>query len=136
MKITCEIQNRKEWQEAARCCLKDFDATTEEEKIFVEIFTDLANKMSESSATTQRCFDPVLLGAKPDFVVKTTNPKTHIELLIGEIKPPAKEGALVSDDLISLGKTMKCALDKSIEDGVDDLVICGLQIIGTLKIIE
>lgn len=27
---------------------------------------------------------------------------------------------------------MKCALDKSIEDGVDDVVICGLQIIGFL----
>ncbi|KAF0489653.1 hypothetical protein F8M41_022017 [Gigaspora margarita] len=41
-------------------------------------------------------------------------------------------GALVSGDLVSLGKIMKCALDKSIEDGVDDVVICGLQIIGFL----
>ncbi|CAG8631064.1 12707_t:CDS:10, partial [Dentiscutata heterogama] len=85
-----------------------------------KIVFDGANKMSESSAIAQRRFDPVLLGMKPDFTVKTTNPKKHVELLIGEIKPK-KGGALVSEDLVSLGKMMKCALDKSIEDGVDDL---------------
>jgi hypothetical protein len=82
--------------------------------------------MAESSAIAKRSFDPVLLGMKPDFMVKTTNPSKHVELLIGEIKPPKTRNALVSEDLISLGKMMKCALDKSINDGVDDLVICGL----------
>ncbi|CAG8834481.1 19900_t:CDS:2, partial [Gigaspora margarita] len=97
-----------------------------------KIIFEGANKMSESSAIAQKRFDPILLGTKPDFVVKTTNPKKQIELLISEIKPPNKGDAFVSDDLVSLGKTMKCAIDKSIEDGIDDLVICGLQIIGFL----
>ncbi|CAG8806801.1 10513_t:CDS:1, partial [Racocetra persica] len=85
--------------------------------------------MLESSAIAHKRFDPILLGTKPDFVVKTTNPKKQIELLIAEIKPPNKGDAFVSDNLVSLRKTMKCAIDKSIEDGVDDLVICGIQII-------
>ncbi|CAG8479979.1 3884_t:CDS:10 [Acaulospora morrowiae] len=89
-----------------------------------------ANKMCESSAIAKRRFDPVLLGTKPDFTVMTTNPKKHVELLIGEVKPQKTRDALVSEDLVSLGKMMKNALDKSIKDGIDDLVICGLQVIG------
>jgi hypothetical protein len=69
---------------------------------------------------------------KPDFTITTTNPKQHVELLIGEIKPPKTRNALVSEDLVSLGKMMRCALDKSIKDNVYDLIICGLQVIGFL----
>jgi hypothetical protein len=87
--------------------------------------------MSESSASAKRRFDPVLLGTKPDFTVMTANPSKNIELFFVEIKPSkTSNNALVSEDLISLGKTMKSAIDKSIKDGADDLVICGMQIIG------
>ncbi|CAG8550699.1 16089_t:CDS:10 [Acaulospora colombiana] len=89
-----------------------------------------ANKIAESSAIAKRRFDPVLLGRKPDFTVITANPKKHVELLIGKVRPQKTRDALVSEDLVSLGKMMKRALDKSIKDGVDDLVICGLQVIG------
>jgi len=88
--------------------------------------------MSESSASAKRRFDPVLLGTKPDFTVMTANPSKNIELFFVEIKPNKTSNALVSEDLISLGKTMKSAIDKSIKDGADDLVICGMQIIGFL----
>ncbi|PKY28821.1 hypothetical protein RhiirB3_41008 [Rhizophagus irregularis] len=91
-----------------------------------------ANKMSESSAIAKRRFDPERLGTKPDFTVMTTNPQKHVELFIVEIKPNKTNNALVSEDLVSLGKTMKCAIDKSIKDGADDLVICGMQVIGFL----
>lgn len=86
--------------------------------------------MSESSAIEKRRFDPVLRGTKPDFTVMTTNLSKHVGLFIVEIKPCKTSNALVSEDLVSLGKMMKSALDKSIKDGVDDLVICGLQVIG------
>ncbi|GES85296.1 hypothetical protein GLOIN_2v1739297 [Rhizophagus clarus] len=91
-----------------------------------------ANKMSESSAIAKRRFDPERLGTKPDFTVMTTNPQKHVELFVVEIKPNKTNNALVSEDLVSLGKTMKCAIDKSIKDGADDLVICGMQVIGYL----
>ncbi|CAB5202857.1 unnamed protein product [Rhizophagus irregularis] len=91
-----------------------------------------ANKMSESSAIAKRRFDPERLGTKPDFTVMTTNPQKHVELFIVEIKPNKTNNALVSEDLVSLGKTMKCAIDKSIKNGADDLVICGMQVIGFL----
>lgn len=86
--------------------------------------------MSESSAIAKRRFDPERLGTKPDFTVMTTNPQKHVELFVVEIKPNKTNNALVSEDLVSLGKTMKCAIDKSIKDGADDLVICGMQVIG------
>ncbi|CAG8564665.1 4239_t:CDS:10, partial [Diversispora eburnea] len=123
IKITCETQNRGERQAVARSFLKGYEIITEEERIMVEIFKDLkiaiegANKMSESSAIANRSFDPILLGMKPDFTVKTTNPKQHIELLIGEVKPPNTRDELISEDLVALGKMMKCAIDKSIADG-------------------
>ncbi|RIA91215.1 hypothetical protein C1645_128528 [Glomus cerebriforme] len=88
--------------------------------------------MSESSAIAKRRFDPERLGTKPDFTVMTTNPQKHVELFVVEIKPNKTNNALVSEDLVSLGKTMKCAIDKSIKDGADDLVICGMQVIGYL----
>ncbi|CAG8634169.1 8224_t:CDS:10 [Ambispora leptoticha] len=97
---------------------------------------DWANRMSESSAIAKKRFDPVLMGVKPDFTVRTTNPKKHVELLIGEIKPPKVRDALSAVDLVYLGKTMKNALDKSIGDGVDDLVICGIQIIGRAYVMD
>ncbi|KAG9293426.1 hypothetical protein G9A89_009150 [Geosiphon pyriformis] len=93
---------------------------------------DWANKMSVSSALAKKSFDPSLLGAKPDFTIKTINTRKYIELLIGEVKPPNTRDVLIDKDLISLGKTMKNALDKSIEDGVNDMIICGFQIIGFL----
>lgn len=95
-------------------------------------FVDWENKMSESSAIAKRRFDQVLIGTKPDLTVRTTNPKKHVELLVGEIKPPNTRDALVAEDLVCLGRTMKNALDKSIEDGVEDLVVCGLQVDGFL----
>ncbi|RIB14668.1 hypothetical protein C2G38_1636339 [Gigaspora rosea] len=49
-------------------------------------------------------------------IYNPTNPNKHVELLIGEIKPPNTRDALVSDDLVFLGKMMKCSLDKTIED--------------------
>jgi hypothetical protein len=57
--------------------------------------------MTESSAIAKKSFDPVLLGMKPDFMVKTTNPSKHVELLIGEIKPP-KRGTHLSQRISSL----------------------------------
>lgn len=59
--------------------------------------------MSESSAER--------LGMKPDFTVMTMNPQKHVELFIIEIKPNKTNNALVLEDLVSLGKTMKCAID-------------------------
>lgn len=93
-----------------------------------------ANKMSELSASAKRRFDPVLLGlvlgTKPDFTIITANPSKNIELFFVEIKPNKTNNSLVSEDLVSLGKMMKSAIDKSIKDGADDLVICEMQIIG------
>lgn len=88
--------------------------------------------MSNSSAMAKGRFDPVLSGSgtKPDFTVRTTNLRKHVELLVCEIKPPKRRDVQVKEDLVYLGKTMKNALDKSIDDGVDDLVICGLQVDG------
>src|SRR5581483_3140533 len=94
------------------------------------LFTYRANTTSESSAMANKCFDQTLSGVKPDLIVRTTNPKKHVELLIGEIKPHNTKDKMVAMDLVNLGKTMKNALDKSIKDSVDDLVICGLQVIG------
>ncbi|CAJ0894419.1 16212_t:CDS:10 [Entrophospora sp. SA101] len=48
---------------------------------------DRANLMSKSSATTNRKFEPCLLGSKPDFTVMTTKPGKYIELLFRKIKP-------------------------------------------------
>lgn len=48
--------------------------------------------MMESSKIAQKRFDPILMGMKPDFTVKTTNPKKQVELLVGEFKPPKNEG--------------------------------------------
>nr|CAG8555715.1 5615_t:CDS:10 [Entrophospora candida] len=45
---------------------------------------DRANLMSKSSATTNRKFEPCLLGSKPDFTVMTTKPGKYIELLLGK----------------------------------------------------
>ena len=47
--------------------------------------------------------------------------------MFGEVKPPHTSKALVREDLVSLSKMMKTALDKSIEDGVD-LIVCGIQV--------
>ncbi len=70
------------------------------------------------------------MGSKPDFIVRTINEKKCVELLICEVKPENTSEKLISEDLVSLGKTMKNSLDKSISDGSNDLVICGLQVIG------
>lgn len=47
-----------------------------------KIIFDGANKMSESSAIAQRRFDPILLGMKPDFIVKTTIRKNMLSCLL------------------------------------------------------
>ncbi|CAB4409532.1 unnamed protein product [Rhizophagus irregularis] len=91
-----------------------------------------ANKMSESSAIAKRCFDPERLGTKPDFTVMITNPQKHVELFIIEIKPNKMNNALILEDFVSFRKTMKYAIDKSIKDGADNLVICGMQVIKFL----
>ncbi|CAG8770331.1 29253_t:CDS:2, partial [Racocetra persica] len=62
--------------------------------------------MCESSALSQRRLDPILMGMKPDFTVRTANPNKHVELLIGEVKSPNTRDALVSEDLVCLGKMM------------------------------
>ncbi|CAG8856481.1 7044_t:CDS:2, partial [Gigaspora margarita] len=95
-------------------------------------FINRTNKVLESYSITQKRFDPILIGMKPDFTVRTTNPNKHVELLIGEVKPPNTRDALVYEDLVCLGKMLKCSLDKAIEDRVDDPVICGLQVIEFL----
>ena len=95
-----------------------------------KITIEWSNKIYASSAWAKRLFDPTLLGTKPDFTITMTNPKRYIKLLIGEVNPPNTTDALIEEDLISLRKVMKNALDKLIEDGVSDLVICGLQVIG------
>ncbi|RUS12567.1 hypothetical protein BC938DRAFT_478736, partial [Jimgerdemannia flammicorona] len=77
-------------------------------------------------------FDPALWGVKPDFIIRTAHDQKHIELLVGEVKPPNAKIGLVKQDLVSLGKVMKNAIDKSIEDGIPNLVICGLHIVGFL----
>ncbi|CAJ0758895.1 1948_t:CDS:10 [Entrophospora sp. SA101] len=52
-----------------------------------KIKIEWANLMSKSSATTNRKFEPCLLGSKPDFTVMTTKPGKYIELLFRKIKP-------------------------------------------------
>ncbi|CAG8464075.1 13919_t:CDS:10 [Gigaspora rosea] len=66
---------------------------------------DWANKISESSAQMMKKFDPSLAGSKPDFTIRTTNPKKFVELI-----------------QVTLGKTIRASLDKSLEDGVDLIV--------------
>ncbi|CAG8702277.1 12387_t:CDS:2, partial [Dentiscutata erythropus] len=90
---------------------------------------DWANKTSKSSAQTMKQFDPILSGSKPDFTIRTINPKKFVELMFAEIKPPNTRADLVNEDLVTLGKTMRASFDKSLEDGVD-LVICGLHVFG------
>ncbi|RHZ61855.1 hypothetical protein Glove_345g19 [Diversispora epigaea] len=50
---------------------------------------------------------------KPDFTIKTTSSKQHIELLIGKVNLPKKKDVLILEDLVMFGKMMKCTLDKS-----------------------
>ncbi|CAG8735569.1 17809_t:CDS:2, partial [Acaulospora morrowiae] len=90
---------------------------------------DWANKTSKSSAQTMKQFDPILSGSKPDFTIRTINPKKFVELMFAEIKPPNTRADLVNEDLVTLGKTMRASFDKSLEDGVD-LVICELHVFG------
>ncbi|RHZ56134.1 hypothetical protein Glove_406g14 [Diversispora epigaea] len=90
---------------------------------------DWANKTSKSSAQMMKQFDPILSGSKPDFTIRTINSKKFVELMFAEIKPPNTRADLVNEDLVTLGKTMRASLDKSLEDGVD-LVICGLHVFG------
>ncbi|CAJ0909891.1 9544_t:CDS:2, partial [Entrophospora sp. SA101] len=71
-------------------------------------------------------FDPIFHGTKPDLIIRT-NLNDYIELMFIEIKPPNTKEALINEDLVYLGKTMKSALDKAIEDGLEDIVICGIQ---------
>ncbi|CAG8656398.1 3598_t:CDS:10, partial [Ambispora gerdemannii] len=93
---------------------------------------DWANKTSKSSAQTMKQFDPILSGSKPDFTIRTINSKKFVELMFAEIKPPnTKEYLVNEEDLVTLGKTMRASLDKSLENGVD-LVICGLHVFGYL----
>ncbi|CAJ0751561.1 9838_t:CDS:2, partial [Entrophospora sp. SA101] len=91
-----------------------------------------SNTTSISSAQMKKKFDPTLMGVRPDFIVHTINYNNYIELLIGEFKPPGTKVSLVNEDFVCLGKTMKYCLDKGIEDGMEDLVIGGLQVIGFL----
>ncbi|KAF0467197.1 hypothetical protein F8M41_026043 [Gigaspora margarita] len=139
--ISIESPNREERQAAVRRYLRNFEALSEEEEIMLEIFENLINneqssfarhRIIEETHIIQTRFDSILIGMKPDFTVRTTNPNKHVELLIGEVKPPNTRDALVNEDLVCLGKMLKCSLDKAIEDGVDDPVICGLQVIGFL----
>ncbi|CAJ0915764.1 19753_t:CDS:10 [Entrophospora sp. SA101] len=91
-----------------------------------------SNTTSISLAQMKKKFDPTLMGVRPDFIVHTINYNNYIELLIGEFKPPGTKVSLVNEDFVCLGKTMKYCLDKGIEDGMEDLVIGGLQVIGFL----
>ncbi|CAJ0755973.1 368_t:CDS:2, partial [Entrophospora sp. SA101] len=77
-------------------------------------------------------FDPIFHGTKPDLIIRT-NLNDYIELMFIEIKPPNTKEALINEDLVYLGKTMKSALDKAIEDGLEDIVICGIQVAGFLS---
>jgi hypothetical protein len=79
---------------------------------------------------TEKSFDPILYGSKPEILIKTINRRNHIELLMGEVKPPFTSTKLVNEDLVSLGKCMKAAIDKSIRDGAENIVVCGLHIAG------
>ncbi|KAF0472440.1 hypothetical protein F8M41_025012 [Gigaspora margarita] len=92
---------------------------------------DWANRTSESSAWIKQQFDPILLGSKPNFTIRTTNLRKSIELMFAEVKPPNARSNLVNEDLVALGKMMRATLDKSLNDGVDIvIVICGLHVIG------
>ena len=75
--------------------------------------------MSESSASVKR-FDPGLLGTKSNFTIMAANSSKNIELFFVEIKPNKTSNALVSEDLIFLGKMMKSAIDKSIKNSTDE----------------
>ncbi|CAG8808598.1 8252_t:CDS:2, partial [Gigaspora rosea] len=63
---------------------------------------DWANRTSESSAWIKKQFVPILLGSKPDFTIRTTNPRKSIELMFAEIKPPNARSNLVNEDLVAL----------------------------------
>ncbi|KAF0433663.1 hypothetical protein F8M41_005012 [Gigaspora margarita] len=66
---------------------------------------------------------------KSNFTVRTTNPNKHVELLIGEVKPPNTRDVLVYEDLVCLGKMLKCSLDKAIEDGdLSDVLISEFEL--------
>ncbi|CAJ0754278.1 21871_t:CDS:2, partial [Entrophospora sp. SA101] len=86
-----------------------------------------SSKTSNSSMWSKKQFDPTFHGTKPDLIIRT-NLNDYIELMFGEIKPPNTKEDLINEDLVYLGKTMKAALDKAIEDGLEDIVICGIQV--------
>ncbi|CAG8726777.1 3151_t:CDS:10, partial [Funneliformis caledonium] len=141
VKIACENPNHVERQKLARRCLRDFEATIEDDEIIVEMFRELID--NEQTSFTRRYtvedthtiknITPIVL--RPFF---KNNRKITFEGANKMSESPASAKRrfdpvlLVSEDLISLGKTMKSAIDKSIKDGADDLVICGMQIIGFL----
>ncbi|CAJ0764209.1 8843_t:CDS:10, partial [Entrophospora sp. SA101] len=91
-----------------------------------------SSKTSNSSMWSKKQFDPTFHGTKPDLIIRT-NLNDYIELMFGEIKPPNTKEDLINEDLVYLGKTMKAALDKAIEDGLEDIVICGIQVAGFLS---
>ena len=105
---------------------------------FESLFSDKSNKDDDNNIKIK--FDLTSISTKLqcepivkvwyDFTIKITNPKKHIELFIVKIKPNKPNNTLVSKDLVTFGKMMKCAIDKSIKDDADDLVIYGMQIIG------
>ena len=87
--------------------------------------------MSSSSTIAKRAFDPCLFGSKPDFIFKTTNQQKFIEVLIGEVKPPKSGKIPIEADTVKIGKIMKSSLDLSIEYGIEDISVYGLQFAGT-----
>ncbi|CAH1768910.1 2498_t:CDS:10, partial [Entrophospora sp. SA101] len=95
-----------------------------------KISIDWANRMSSSSTIAKRAFDPCLFGNKPDFVFKTTNQQKFIEVLIGEVKPPKSCKISIEADTVTIGKIMKSSLDLSIEYGIEDISVYGLQFAG------
>ncbi|RHZ74199.1 hypothetical protein Glove_227g121 [Diversispora epigaea] len=124
IKITCKIQNRKEWQAVARSYLKTYGTTTEEKKVMVEIFKDFFDNMYILD-------DLVSLGKMMKCALdKSIKDDVDNLVIYGLQIIGGFDNMYILDDLVSLGKMMKCALDKSIKDDVDNLVIYGLQIIG------
>ncbi|PHZ07185.1 uncharacterized protein RHIMIDRAFT_131423 [Rhizopus microsporus ATCC 52813] len=82
-----------------------------------------ANGTIKASSSRKQKFDPDSHGRKGDCSVKTNDGCLNQLILLVEVKPPRNT---TSNDLVKLGKCLKDVVDKLDEDGVRDVLVCGL----------
>ncbi|CAG8717460.1 1268_t:CDS:2, partial [Funneliformis caledonium] len=135
LQILCEELNQIERQKLARRYLRNFEAITEEEEIIIEMFKELIDNEQSSfirnyvaeDTHTIRNITPIILNLSLK-IIKELPLKANKMLESSTIAKRRFDSEHL--DLISLGKMMTCAIDKSIKDSAYDLVICGMQVIG------